>query len=258
MTASLLYISERPRGRLRQHKVQARKIFLHCAFLFSFANTSFASAEIYDFTAEQNHFPMVGSGGVSLSINTLKNRATLTTLLQQYDFSCGSAALATLLTHHYGIPTSEQEVFEYMYMTGDQARIQKEGFSLLDMKRYLRQFGMEADGFSQALDKLTEARTPAIVLINENGYQHFVVIKGLQADRVLLGDPAKGTRAMSREQFEAAWPSRLLFVIHNRIGQGYFNLARDWQAAPRSPLAQGLDGSAYPRGIFPKNGVGDF
>src|SRR3546814_6408724 len=26
---------------------------------------------------------------------------------QRYDFSCGSAALATLLTYHYGAPTSE-------------------------------------------------------------------------------------------------------------------------------------------------------
>lgn len=207
---------------------------------------------------EPIYFSSFGHGGVSLPLHTLKSRATMTTLMQQYDFSCGSAALATLLTHHYGIPTTEQAVFEYMYVTGDQARIQKEGFSLLDMKRYLLQLGMEGDGFAQNLDKLLEARTPAIVLINENGYQHFVVVKGLQADRILLGDPAKGTRAMTREQFDAVWPSRLLFVIHNRIGQGDFNLARDWQAAPRSPLAQGLARDSLTGITLPRNGMGDF
>ena len=208
--------------------------------------------------AEQVYFSTLGQGSVTLPLTSLKNRRTTTTLLQQYDFSCGSAALATLLTYHYRIPTSEEAVFEYMYTTGDQAKIQQEGFSLMDMKRYLLQLDMQADGFMQDLDKLIEARTPAIVLINENGYQHFVVIKGLQSDRILLGDPAHGTRALSRQQFEAIWPSRLLFVIHNRIGQAAFNLERDWQAAPRSPLAQGLGRDGLSSTALPKHGPGDF
>lgn len=204
------------------------------------------------------YFPSLGQGSVRLPLTSLREGRIASTLIQQYDFSCGSAALATLLTHHYGIPTTEQAVFEYMFATGDQAKIQQEGFSLLDMKRYLAQWGMQADGFALELDKLNEARTPAIVLINENGYQHFVVVKGLQQDRVLLGDPAQGTRAMPRAQFESMWPSRLLFVIHNRIGQGAFNLARDWQVAPRSPLAQGISRDGLSGITMPKHGVGDF
>src|SRR5690606_40798166 len=54
------------------------------------------------------------------------------------DFSCGSAATATLLTYQYGHPVTELEVFRQMYAQGDQARIRKEGFSLLDMRRYLQ------------------------------------------------------------------------------------------------------------------------
>nr|WP_291586147.1 C39 family peptidase [Comamonas sp. UBA7528] len=204
------------------------------------------------------YFASLGQGSVRLPITSLRDGRLARTLIQQYDFSCGSAALATLLTHHYGMATTEQAVFEYMFATGDQAKIQKEGFSLLDMKRYLAQWGMQADGFALGLEKLAEARTPAIVLINENGYQHFVVVKGLEKDRVLLGDPAQGTRAMSRTQFDAVWPSRLLFVIHNRIGQGQFNLAQDWQVAPRSPLAQGLSRESLSAITLPKHGVGDF
>ncbi|WP_424953229.1 C39 family peptidase [Comamonas terrigena] len=204
------------------------------------------------------YFASLGQGSVRLPITSLRDGRLARTLIQQYDFSCGSAALATLLTHHYGMATTEQAVFEYMFATGDQAKIQKEGFSLLDMKRYLAQWGMQADGFALGLEKLAEARTPAIVLINENGYQHFVVVKGLEKDRVLLGDPAQGTRAMSRTQFDAVWPSRLLFVIHNRIGQGQFNLAQDWQVAPRSPLAQGLSRDSLSAITLPKHGVGDF
>lgn len=210
--------------------------------------------------AEQGYayFSSLGQGSVRLPVVSMRDSRVARTLIQQFDFSCGSAALATLLTHHYGLPTSEQAVFEYMFATGDQAKIQKEGFSLLDMKRYLAQWGMQADGFVLELDKLSEAGTPAIVLVNENGYQHFVVIKGLQSDRVLLGDPAQGTRAVSRAKFEAMWPSRILFVIHNRIGQGQFNLAKDWHVAPRSPLAQGVSRDSLSAITLPKHGTGDF
>ena len=48
-----------------------------------------------------------------------------------------------------------------------------------------------------------EEGLPAIVLLNDRGYRHFVVVKGLRDGRVLLGDLARGTRAMSRARFEA-------------------------------------------------------
>ena len=149
--------------------------------------------------------------------------------------------MATLLTHHYGIAVSESTVFDAMYRQGDPQKIRREGFSLLDMKRFLMSLGFEADGFEQPLDKLLEARVPAIVLINESGYHHFVVIKGLRGNRVLIGDPANGTRALPRASFEAIWQGKLLFVIHNRMEQAQFNLAADWRAAPQAPLRAGVN-----------------
>ena len=71
----------------------------------------------------------------------------LETVRQGFDFSCGSAALATLLSFHYGRPTTEFQVFESMWKTGDTEKIRKDGFSMLDMKRYLEQEGLRADGF---------------------------------------------------------------------------------------------------------------
>ena len=206
--------------------------------------------------AERVYLPSMGLADVTLPITSMREARTARTLLQKYDFSCGSAALATLLTHHYDYSVTEQVVFEQMYANGDQKKIHTEGFSLLDMKRFLAAHGFQADGFQQPLDKLNEARVPAIVLINENGYHHFVVVKGLQADRVLIGDPANGTRAMPRKAFEAGWKNGLLFVIHNRMDQARFNLAADWRVAPRAPFASGLnrDGGVG----LPKLGPGEF
>jgi predicted double-glycine peptidase len=208
--------------------------------------------------AQTAYLPSIGMGDVTLPLTSLRQARLASTLIQQYDFSCGSAAIATLLTHHYGQPVSEQTVFEEMYANGDQQKIQSEGFSLLDMKRFLASRGFEADGFEQPLDKLTEARVPAIVLINDNGYHHFVVVKGVQADRVLIGDPSQGTRALPRRDFDALWTNRLLFVVHNRMESARFNLAVDWRVAPRAPLASGVGREGLAGIALPKLGPGDF
>jgi len=225
---------------------------LPMAFTLAMATTVIPLA-----SAEQAYLPSI-AGGVIVPVSSIRQDRLAGTLLQQYDFSCGSAAVATLLTHHYGYPVSESTVFEHMYKNGDQAKIQREGFSLLDMKRFLKAHGFEADGFEQPLEKLVEARVPAIVLINENGYLHFVVVKGLHGERVLIGDPANGTRAVSRQAFNATWRNGLLFVVHNRMESARFNLSSDWRAAPQAPLTAGVNRNALSSVTMPKHGPGDF
>ncbi|MBA5638676.1 C39 family peptidase [Duganella sp. LX20W] len=199
-----------------------------------------------------------GGGSFALRVASLAAIRYQSTVRQQYDFSCGSAAVATLLSYHYGFPADEQHVFADMYAHGDQAKIRREGFSLLDMKRYLAQHGFTADGYELPLAKLVQARYPAIVLVSDHGYQHFVVVKGVADGRVLLGDPAVGTRAMSEAAFDAIWRNRLLFVIHGWRGTARFNAVADWRAAPRAPLADAFDSRGLADVTLPKNGPGNF
>jgi predicted double-glycine peptidase len=194
----------------------------------------------------------------SVPVTSLKEARYRTTVRQKYDFSCGSAATATLLTFQYGRPVSEADVFRDMFAKGDAAKIRKEGFSLLDMRRYLASQGFQADGFELPLEKLAEEGLPAIVLLNDKGYRHFVVVKGLRGDRVLLGDPARGTRAMPRERFEALWDNRVLFVVHNRRELAQFNRPADWRTAPPAPLQVGIQRQGLENVVMPKRGPGDF
>ena len=196
--------------------------------------------------------------GMHVPVNSIKQLRFQQTLHQQYDFSCGSAALATLLTYHYGVKVTEQAVFEQMYQHGNQAKIRAEGFSLLDMQRYLASRGMRADGFVLPLQELIKAALPAIVLVTEKGYRHFVVIKGARDGRILIGDPANGTRAMARDAFDAIWQNRLLFVIHDVPGQPRFNALADWRAAPRAPLADGLNPGSLAYITLSKHGASAF
>lgn len=132
------------------------------------------------------------------------------TVVQAWDLSCGAAALATLLKYQHGDPVAEKEIatqlikrVEYLKQP-DIVRL-RQGFSLLDLKRYVDRRGYEGIGYGRlTLDDLIE-RAPIMVPVNFRGYNHFVVFRGVRSDRVLLSDPAWGNRTMRVEVFENAW-----------------------------------------------------
>lgn len=202
--------------------------------------------------------PVQVGGGFHVPVASLKEVKFRATVRQQFDFSCGSAALSTLLTYHYAMPLSEAVVFAEMFANGDQQKIRQEGFSLLDIKMFLEKRGFVADGFEAPLEKLGEARIPAIVLLKENGYSHFVIVKGLRDGRVLVGDPAGGTRVMTRSAFDGLWVNRILFVISNRTDIAVFNSAADWSAAPRAPIGDGVNRDGVAGSLLLKHGPSDF
>lgn len=202
--------------------------------------------------------PYQVGGAYSVPTTSIREARFSAMVRQQFDFSCGSAALSTLLTYHYRFAVSEQAVFEEMFAKGEQEKIRHEGFSLLDMKRYLAAHGFEADGFEAPLEKLAQARIPAIVLVNDHGYNHFVVIKGLRDGRVLIGDPSGGTRAMTQRAFEAMWVNQILFVISNRQDQAGFNQASDWKIAVQAPIGGAINRSGVAGLLLPKHGGSDF
>lgn len=198
-----------------------------------------------------------GPGNYTVHLTSIKEARYKATVHQKYDFSCGSAAVATLLTYQYGYPVNEQVAFEQMYSHGDREKINKEGFSLLDIKRFLEANGFDADGFKVPLEKLQEQNLPAIVLIDEKGYHHFVVIKGMRNGRVLVGDPARGTRVISETKFMTLWKNGLVFVIHNRRNLAVFNSASDWKVAPPSPVGDTIDRRGLYMMVMPKKGPDD-
>jgi uncharacterized protein len=70
-------------------------------------------------------------------------------MIQKWDLSCGAAALGTLLRYQFGEPVTEKEIARVLMSRGEyvghpelvQAR---EGFSLLDLKRYVQAYGAQA------------------------------------------------------------------------------------------------------------------
>jgi predicted double-glycine peptidase len=157
-------------------------------------------------------------------------------VIQQFDLSCGAAALATLLRYQHGDPVTEREVAVGLisrneYIANPELVILQQGFSLLDMKSFAERRGFVGEGlagleFSDLLE-----RGPAIVPLRLNGYNHFVVFRGAMHNTVLLADPAYGNRTMSLEKFLASW------IDYAGLGRVAFTVRRADGSAPPSQLS---------------------
>ncbi|WP_089849524.1 C39 family peptidase [Halomonas saccharevitans] len=184
-------------------------------------------------------------GNFQVEAKSLQEKGWDRVIRQEYDFSCGSAAVATLLTYHYQRDTTEAEVFETMIRAGDAEKIQRHGFSMLDMKGYLDGRGLNADGFRISLDDFIRIGVPAITMVNTGGYKHFVVVKGIDADNILVGDPAAGTLVVPREHFENLWNGTVLGARDEiEVARQHFNHDQDWAVRPDSPLDRGVNRSS--------------
>ncbi|WP_293705359.1 MULTISPECIES: C39 family peptidase [unclassified Stenotrophomonas] len=146
-------------------------------------------------------------------VESIKERRFRNLVRQQTDYSCGAAALATILKHAYHLNTDEATVIEGMMGVADPELVRQRGFSLLDIKRYVESLGMRGRGYRIDEDRLKGLRVPGLVLMDVRGFRHFVVLKQVRDGRVELGDPILGNRVIPLRDFLDAWPSRAVFVV---------------------------------------------
>lgn len=149
-------------------------------------------------------------------------------VIQQWDLSCGAAALTTLLRYQHGEPITEKIVAASLmrrpeYINHPELIQIQEGFSLLDLKRDVDARGFKGTGYGKLDLEDAVARAPILVPIRTNGYNHFVVLRGTANGSVLLADPAWGNRTMPVNTFLESWidyPSfgRVGFVVQRRDG----------------------------------------
>ena len=166
-------------------------------------------------------------------------------VIQEWDTSCGAAALATLLQYQHGLDDSEKQIAEAMLRLTDPLKVKvRGGFSLLDLKRYADARGLQGVGYMKlSLDNLM-AMAPAVVPVTTRGYPHFVIVRGRLEDRVLIADPAFGNRTMDVQAFQSAWQGNIGFVVRrpdgvvpaNELTQRATDILRPSDAAIRSAL----------------------
>ncbi|MDF0752018.1 C39 family peptidase [Marinobacter sp. 71-i] len=133
---------------------------------------------------------------------------------QAYDYSCGSAALTTVLNFYLGRNLGERQVMEGLLHYGESERIvQRRAFSMLDMKRLVTALGYPSGGFRAKIEDLIDLDHPAIVPIQHAGFKHFVVLRTIRDGRVYMADPAVGNISFTLAQFEEKWDDNVLFIV---------------------------------------------
>ena len=156
---------------------------------------------------------MPGAGFIFPHMTTYRDQIFANVVRQHTDFSCGAAALATILKYAYDMKINEKEVFLGMYAVSDKSVVQQRGFSLLDMKKYLDTIGMQGVGYKVVPESLYQVKVPVIVLLNMGGYEHFVVMRKVTPNGVFVADPALGNRALPNDIFFNDWQLGVIFAV---------------------------------------------
>lgn len=154
---------------------------------------------------------------INKDVQSMRERRYEHIIEQHTDFSCGAAAVATILKYAYDQDVDERVVLEGMLKVSDINVVQERGFSLLDIKNYIEAIGMRGRGYEVNDATLDEVAIPTIVLLDIKGYKHFVVLKKASGNRVYVADPALGNRVMERQEFLQAW-NNIIFAV---IGEGF-------------------------------------
>ncbi|HEX7128078.1 MAG TPA: C39 family peptidase [Thermodesulfobacteriota bacterium] len=159
--------------------------------------------------------PDAGAAGPGKAVRSLLEIRRAGVVIQEWDLSCGAAALSTVLSYDYDDWTPEREIALSILEQTDPARVQRRGgFSLLDLKRFAESRGYRATGYrGLTIEDLTALEAPAIVPVRVKGYEHFVVVRGVRGDRVHLADPAFGNLTLRRDQFRRVWYDGIGFVV---------------------------------------------
>lgn len=184
--------------------------------------------------------PEAGSSRSSLGVkrHSLKELRDRYVVKQRLDYSCGAAALATLMRYYFGDATSEHDVLRLLVarLDADERRVREmRGFSLLDLKYAAEALGYRAAGFKLTIADLGKLVAPVIVFVRPLNYAHFAVLRGISGGRVFLADPARGNVRMSVARFQGEWEG-IVFVLgkpgEERIGTHPLSIPRQDDIEP--------------------------
>lgn len=124
-----------------------------------------------------------------------KGTAKVPVVMQLEALECGAACL-TMILAYYGkwIPLEQVRL---------DCGVSRDGSKAVNLLKAARSYGLKAAGYRYEPEQLREkGKFPCIVHWNFN---HFVVLNGFKGNRAFLNDPARGSVAVSMEEFDQAF-----------------------------------------------------
>ena len=146
---------------------------------------------------------------LNIKVKSLQELRWENVVRQEIEVGCGAASLATILTHYFDFPTSEEEMFHPLLAAAEArargANVQQQGFSMLEIRQVAGRGGLAAAAFRLEPEELPRVRIPVITRIKINGFDHFVVLKETYGGRVYVADPFYGNTTYRLSQFRHMW-----------------------------------------------------
>jgi predicted double-glycine peptidase len=161
-------------------------------------------------------------------------------VIQQFDYSCGAGALATLMRYYFGDNVSEEMILLAILGPMSREEVQdreQNGLSLLDLKRCAEGMGYQAAGVKLNYASLPKLKGPVLIHLEREDYRHFAVLKAVRGDRAYLADPSRGNIRMSMHRFAKEWTGVALVLGKQGFGlPGQYPLALDDQQPVQNEL----------------------
>jgi predicted double-glycine peptidase len=193
------------------------------------------------------------SNFVSKYVWSYRELANRQIVMQQRDYSCGAATLATVIRYYWGDPVREDQfldILEKMLTVNELKDRIENGLGLTDLRNMANKAGYDATIGKVQLNELAEAKIPVIVGITVNGHDHFAVFRGMVNGWVYLADPIRGNLRVGADEFRRQWQKNAILVVAkpgadvkaiNPMAVRYEEIYRGWL----NPVYVRQDGMMY-------------
>lgn len=147
------------------------------------------------------------------SYKELKERQIV---MQKQDYSCGAAALATIVRYYWGDNVGEEKFLNILLQIRTEAELRdrvQNGLTLTDLRDIARKAGYEATMGKVGFGELAEAKVPVIVGITIRGHDHYAVFRGTDWSWAYLADPIRGNIRVPCNEFVGMWQKNAILVV---------------------------------------------
>lgn len=148
------------------------------------------------------------------------------TVRQERDFTCGAAALATILKYHYDMPVTEDMIISMMvarYTDAEWIEKHKEGLSFEDLIYVAQKLGFQATAAVAKPEQLEKLSGPVIIQLVLKKNDHFTVLRKKTSDIAYLSDPIAGAMTLDQDEFLKKFRGPILAVWPSYIKGDFFS-----------------------------------